>query len=48
MCTNLCVKIKIIKIIFGISPCYSWKKKKKRIMQDERDKEIMGDRNGPT
>ena len=47
MCTNLFVKIKIIKIIFGISPCDSWKKKKS-IMQDERDKEIMGDRNGPT
>ena len=28
MCTNLFVKIKIIKIIFGISLCYNWKKKK--------------------
>ena len=46
MCTNLFVKIKIIKIIFGISLCYNWKKK--RIMQEESDKEIMDDKNGPT
>ena len=48
MCTDLCVKIKIVKIIFGISLCYNREKKKKWIMQEERDKEIMGDRNGPT
>ena len=53
MCT-LCVKIKISKIIFGTSLCYNRKKKRKkkkeeeRIMQEERDKEIMGDRHGPT
>ena len=48
MCT-LCVKIKIVKIIFGTSLYYNRKKKKKNwIMQEERDKEIMGDRNGPT
>ena len=45
MCT-LCVKIKIVKIIFGTSLCYNrnffW------IVQEEHDKEIMGDRNGPT
>mgnify|MGYP007088687077 CR=1 FL=1 len=45
MCT-LCVKIKIVKIIFGTSLCYN--RKNIWIMQEERDKEIMGDRNGPT
>ena len=45
MCT-LCVKIKFVKIIFGTSLCYN--RKKIWIMQEERDKEIMGDRNGPT
>ena len=42
----LCVKIKIVKIIFGTSLCYN--RKKFWIMQKECDKEIMGDRNGPT
>ena len=28
MCTDLCVKIKIVKIIFGISLCYNREKKK--------------------
>ena len=37
----------LCKIIFGTSLCYN-RKKKKWIMQEERDKEIMGDRNGPT
>ena len=45
MCT-LCVKIKIIKIIFGTSLCCN--RNKIWIMQEERDKEIMGERNGPT
>ena len=45
MC-SLCVKIKIVKIIFGTSLCYN--RKKICMMQKERDKEIMGDRNGPT
>ena len=38
MCTNLFVKIKIIKIIFGISLCYNWKKKKKDNARGERQR----------
>ena len=45
MCT-LCVKIKFIKIIFGTSLCYN--RKKFWLIQVKRDREIMGDRNGPT
>ena len=42
MCT-LCVKLFLVLhyVIIEIN-------KKKWIMQEERDKEIMGDRNGPT